>query len=388
MALKSFGKLREGVEDMHKKALPTHDLGLGVEVPDQLEKKEEKEMEKEDHQSALPVHPSDASPEAADSLDKVGARPVKPELDGKAAAEKKLVEAEKEEDAEEDEKMKKMVDEEMKDMEDEVSSELDKKDEKKEEKKEDEEDAKEMNEHLTSLTSGLTLSEDAQKRVAVLFETAVASAVEKQVSQTRKSLNEAYQAVAKKKIMKLYEGLVEKLENYLNYIVEEYMEENKLAIEKGLRTEIAETFMLKLKDLLSEHFVEVPTEKVDLVKDQQVKITSLEGELNEQINRNVEMKKELASFQKELSVKASCQDMTELDKEKFNKLIKNVSFDSKELFEEKLSIIKESYFGKTVKSSADIASSVVDEGGIEAKDEMVEDVMELYVQAISGSVKK
>ncbi len=436
-AKKSFKALRED----QNKLLPTHPSDAGKQVPDKwADRKATSEQDKS--KSLLPTHSSDASAEVPDSLEgKVGKRAVKPSQDGQAIAwaagkhgnaeaaqlpesedkedwdkEEVKEEEEKDEDkevkehdekGEEEEELKEGDDweEDLDKMDEEVEDELkkdevkeeDEKDEDKEEVKEDEDkdadkseddEDEELKEHLAALTAGDFLSEDTKGRVKTIFETAVRSSVQKKLSGERKKLQEAFSKVSKRKIRKMHENMAERINSYLDYIVEEWLKENSVAVEAGLRTELAEEFMSKLKNLLEDHFVEVPESKKDLLGEQAEKIEALEKELNDEINKNVDLSKKINEGEKEALVTSLCEGLTALEAEKFKKLIVAVDFSSKEQYGKKLQIIKESYFG--IKSKAgDVAGALVEEGGIEAqKSGQINDEMDHYAVAISQSLKK
>jgi hypothetical protein len=143
--------------------------------------------------------------------------------------------------------------------------------------------------------------------------------------------------------------LAERVDDYLNYVVEQFMEENKLAVEQGLRAEITESFINGLKGLFSEHYIDIPEEKVDLVSELAEQVTTLEDQLNEQINKSVELNKELNEHKKMEAIHAVCEGLTQTQVEKVVSLAEGVDFTTQEEFVEKLEMIKESYFPSNVK---------------------------------------
>ena len=145
--------------------------------------------------------------------------------------------------------------------------------------------------------------------------------------------------------------MVEKVDDFMNYVVKEWMQENELAVEKGIRSEIVEDFMVGLKNLFVEHYIDIPDEKVDLVDDLFAKVEDLEESLNTEIQKNIENSKELKEYQKMDVLYTVAEGMTEVDSEKMAKLAEGIEYENEEQYAEKLQIIKENYFrGEEVKS--------------------------------------
>merc|ERR1712164_223668 len=147
-------------------------------------------------------------------------------------------------------------------------------------------------------------------------------------------------------VSKAKTDLVEKVDAYMNYVVNEWMKENELAIEKGIKGEIAEDFINGLKKLFEDHYIDVPDEKYDVLEDQASKIEDLEKKLNEEIEKNVDMNKDNGELKKEEIIAKSSEDLTDVEAEKFNKLAEEVEYSNEEDFTNKVKTIKESYFGK------------------------------------------
>merc|ERR1711871_711054 len=145
--------------------------------------------------------------------------------------------------------------------------------------------------------------------------------------------------------------LVEKVDSYLNYVVEEWMQENKIAIERGIKGEIAEDFIGGLKKLFEDHYIDVPDEKYNVLEDQSSKIEELEKKLNESIEKNVELTKENGNFKRQDIIDEASKDLAETQKEKFNKLAEEIDYKNEEDFKTKVATVKESYFGKKETSS-------------------------------------
>ena len=221
---------------------------------------------------------------------------------------------------------------------------------KKDEKAEEKEDKKEIDvkEHVDALIAGEdSLSEEFKTKAATVFEAAIKSKV--------KEIAEEIQADYDKKLTeetsKSKDELVEKVDSYLAYVVEEWMKENELALERGIKGEIAEDFIGGLKKLFEDHYIDVPDEKYNVLEDQSSKIEELEKKLNESIEKNVELSKENGNFKRQDIIDEASKDLAETQKEKFNKLAEEIDYKNEEDFKTKVSTVKESYFGKKETSS-------------------------------------
>lgn len=222
------------------------------------------------------------------------------------------------------------------------------------------------------------LSEDFKTKAAGLFEAVVTARVSSEVEEIQKELAEEA-AVAQETFM---EEMVQKIDGYLNYVAENWMKENELAIERGLRNEITESFVGSLKEVFAEHYIEVPQEKYDVLGEMQSEIESLKSKLDESTEEKiglVEAKKEL---EKTAAIKEATADLTVTEVEKFEKLVEDVEFDSD--YAEKLSVIKENYFPAQKASDED---KLVDDETITVSDDSASPVS-IYAQAISKSVKR
>ena len=193
------------------------------------------------------------------------------------------------------------------------------------------------------VSSDADLSEEFKDKAATIFETAVKTKIKEQTKILEAKYEEKLSA--EKKTVK--EAMVEKVDSYLNYVVEEWMKENELAVERGIRTEIAEDFITGLKGLFKEHYIEVPEEKYNVLDDLTNQVKDLEGKLNEQIEKNVNLSKVVSESEKVKILADVSADLAETEKEKFAKMAENVEYDSADKFREKLETVKESYFPKT-----------------------------------------
>jgi hypothetical protein len=221
-----------------------------------------------------------------------------------------------------------------------------------EEEETETEEPKEMQEHLNALFNGETLTEDFMNKAKTIFE----AAVNERVNVLREQVLAEAAAVVQEEVETAVNELAERLDDYLGYVVEEWMEENQLAVENGIRTEIAENFMSGLKELFETHYIEVPQEKYDVVDGLFAENEELEASLNEQIQNNIEMQKELLAYQAGQVFAHVAGDLTDVEVEKFASLAEGVDFDSLEQYQEKLNVLKESYF-----TSAPTVTNIVEE---------------------------
>jgi len=234
-----------------------------------------------------------------------------------------------------------------------------------------------VKEDVAALVDGDSdLSDEFKRKAATIFESAVKAKVKDEIIRLEKE----YGNKVETETAKLKEGLVEKVDSYLNYVVEEWMKENELAIERGIKGEIAEDFISGLKKLFEDHYIDVPDEKYNILEDQAGKIENLDKKLNEQIDKNVTLNKEVGTFKREEILSKSSKDLADTQKEKFGKLTENIEYKDAEDFEKKVSQIKESYFPKKSKAKSD---DVVDDISATKTDENLNDAMSAYSAAIS-----
>ena len=203
-----------------------------------------------------------------------------------------------------------------------------------------------VKEDIEAIVNGEDLSEEFKTKASTIFEAAVSAKVLSEVNQRIDELETNY----KKEITDAKEEhlstVTEKVDGYLNYVTEEWMKENELAVEKGIRSELVEDFMTGLKNLFTEHYIDIPEEKVDLVDDLFEKVEELEQKLDESINTSVDIKKELAEYKKAETLREVSEDLADTEKEKLGKLADGIDFEDKSQYSEKLEVIKENYFPK------------------------------------------
>ena len=228
--------------------------------------------------------------------------------------------------------------------------------------------------------SEATLSDEFKAKTAVIFEAAVKSKLSEEVDR----LEAQYKEELAEEISSTKSELVEKVDSYLNYVVETWMEENQVAIQSGLRTEIAETFMEKMKDLFTESYIDVPESKVDLVDELAEQVEELETRLNETTQKVIDTSEELEVYKRETIIRESARDLAETQVEKLKSLVADIDFDSEEQFAEKVATVKESYFTKRVTGDEEVEAIVED------ADQTVElsSSMDSYLAAIRKTAPK
>ena len=197
---------------------------------------------------------------------------------------------------------------------------------------------------VQALIEGEELSDEFKEKAATIFEAAVFARVNDEISTRIDKLDEQYKTELQEAIENNRTVMVEKVDDFMNYVVKEWMQENELAVDKGIRSEIVEDFMVGLKNLFVEHYVDIPDEKVDLVDDLFAKVEDLEGSLNSEIQKNIDSSKELKEYKKMDSLYTVSEGMTEVDQEKMIKLAEGIEYENEESYTEKLQIIKDKYF--------------------------------------------
>ena len=229
------------------------------------------------------------------------------------------------------------------------------------------------------------LSEDFKQKASTIFEAAVQSKVIEQVNKKMEELETQLKSDQDSSSEEFTNELTEKVDGYLTYIVEEWMQENELAIERGIRTELVEDFMSGLRTLFTEHYIDIPEEKVDMVDDLFTKVEDLETSLDEEINRGVELQKELSQFKKDDALRSATKDLADTETEKISKLAEGIEYENDEQYIEKLNVLKESYFPKSEAVTSEIAETdetidVSDES--ERKEKILTEEMKQYTSAI------
>ena len=243
-----------------------------------------------------------------------------------------------------------------------------------EKKKEKELDVKE---HVDALIAGENdLSEEFKQKASTIFEAAIRA----ECTEIAESMEADYQEKLEQESAKAKAELTEKVDSYLSYVVEEWMKENSIALEKGIKGEIAEDFITGLKKLFAEHYIDVPDEKYDVLDAQATKIEKLEKKLNEEIQKNVDLNKENGEKTRNEIMSEVSNDLADTSKEKFGKLAEEIEYSSAEDFRKKCETIKESYFGKKAPTAEEKLDDVA---AGEASNEDLSNAMAAYSAAIS-----
>lgn len=209
----------------------------------------------------------------------------------------------------------------------------------------------EIQSDVDALLSGENLSEEFKTKATTIFESAVVARTQSLVEEIEEALLEEFELA----VEEVKTELAQKLDDYISYMAEEWMKENQLAVEKGLRAEIVEDFIGGLKNLFIEHYIDIPEEKVNVVEELTNKVEELEGELNEQIQSAVELRKELNEHKKIEAIHAVCEGLTQTQVEKMKALAESVEFTTDDEFADKLVTLRTSYFTEAVKPATSSA---------------------------------
>ena len=244
-----------------------------------------------------------------------------------------------------------------------------------------------VDEDVAALFSGEELSEEFQDKARTIFETAIKSKVE----EVKEQIQVQYQAQLVEEVAAVKTELTERVDSYLEYVAQEWLEENQLAIEHGLKTEMTESFLNGMKGLFEDHYVSIPEEKYDVIESMVDKLDEMESKLNEQIDKNVALNKRLAESTADVIFAEVAEGLAVTQKEKLASLAENVEFDSEETYREKLVTLKNSYFSENATSAQrDAAETVVESTQEQTTTAAPEagSIMEAYLQTLSRVSKK
>ncbi len=247
----------------------------------------------------------------------------------------------------------------------------------KEEDEKSSEDSLDIKSDVDALIGDSDLSEEFKQKAATIFEAAIKSKVKAEAQR----LEGEYETKLKENTESHKAEMVEKVDSYLNYVVEEWMKENQIAIERGIKGEIAEDFIGGLKKLFEDHYIDVPDEKYNVLEDQASKIEELEKKLNESIDKNVELNKANGELKRQDIIDETSEDLADTAKEKFNKLAEEVEYSNEDDFRTKVKTIKESYFGKKEVKENDEIDNVA--AGESSDNGDLSNAMAAYAAAIS-----
>lgn len=240
-----------------------------------------------------------------------------------------------------------------------------------------------MSEHVNALLEGENLSEEFHAKATTIFEAAVKAKLEEEVA----LLEQAYAETLEERVAEIMEQLSSDVDNYLNYVVEQWIEENEVAVESALRSELTEDFIGGLKSLFAEHYIDIPEDSVNVVEELSQTVETLEAKLNEEIERNVALTGMIAESRKTELVSYVCEGLTTTQAEKLKGLIENVDYSDDDQFIEKISTLRENYFPTSVKADA-VLDRVESADPKMISESNLEGPMGRYVQALGRSLPK
>jgi hypothetical protein len=241
---------------------------------------------------------------------------------------------------------------------------------------EDRVSAMDLSDDVNALTEGGELSEEFKKKAATIFEAAVRAKLRAEMEH----LDEKYTAKFESELEEAKNEMAEQVDSYLNYVVEEWMNKNEMAVEHKMKAEIAEKFITGLKTLFDENNIAIPDEQFDMLDAAAEKVDELEGKLNEQIEKNIELSQENGELKRQEILLDVASDLADTEVEKFAGLVESIAYESEEDFREKVNTIKESYFPKAQTTNNDDTAAPVNEGSVEVD---VPETMAAYMSAIS-----
>ena len=242
-----------------------------------------------------------------------------------------------------------------------------------------------VDEDIEALLEGEELSEEFQEKAKTIFEAAIKS----KIAEVKSELQEQYEATIVEEVATVKAELTERLDAYLEYVADEWMSENQLAVEAGLKTEMTESFLTGMKTLFEEHYVTIPEEKYNVLDSMVDKLDEMEGKLNEQINKNIALTKRLSESTSDVIFADVTEGLAVTQKDKLAKLAENVEFDSEDTYREKLVTLRESYFPSNGTSVQRNETETLTEGTETGHQEpAVTGLMESYLKTLGRSVPK
>jgi len=246
------------------------------------------------------------------------------------------------------------------------------------------EDAVEVNvdEDINALIEGEELSEEFQNKARTIFETAIKT----KVAELKEELKAEYEQSLTEEVQSIKEEIEDRADAYLEYVAEEWMEENALAVQHGLKTEMTESFLEGMKSLFEDHYVSIPEEKYDVLNSMVEKLDEMEGKLNEQINKNVALNQRLSESSADVVLSDVSEGLALSQKEKLATLAENVEFDSEDTYREKLVTLRKSYFPENANVQKDTSETISE--GMEEAPKANSNLMETYLQTLTRVAKK
>ena len=254
-----------------------------------------------------------------------------------------------------------------------------------EDKKEVKEKKAKMKEDIDAIFSGEELSEEFKTNAKAIFEAAVAS----RVSEIETDLQEQFDTKLNEQVDEIVSGIVDKVDEYLEYVVTEWTEEHKVGIEKNLKAEVAEDFMVGLKNLFVENYIDIPEDKVDLVDEMTKKLQDAETDLDKKITENADLVAELNAYKKEQAIHTVTEGLSEIQIAKLKSLAENIEFISEQDYKDKLALTKKKYFESKETEKTAVSESKKDLDSADSElEESFSPIMEHYVKNISKIVKR
>ena len=246
------------------------------------------------------------------------------------------------------------------------------------------EDSIDVEEDLTALLEGEELSEEFQNKARTIFE----AAIKTKISEVKSELQEQYEKTIVEEVASVKAELAERVDAYLEYVSDEWMSENKLAVEAGLKTEMTDSFLTGMKSLFEDHYVTIPEDKYDVLNSMVEKLDEMEGKLNEQINKNVALNKRLAESTSDVILADVSEGLAVTQKDKLATLAENVEFDGEDNYREKLVTLRNSYFPSNPGTPTEKSENLSEGAETGHQQPAVTGSMESYLNAIRRSVKK
>lgn len=234
---------------------------------------------------------------------------------------------------------------------------------------------------LGTLFEGEEFSVEFKAKAAELFEAAVEARIKQEIARIEEEVSQ--RSITESAELK--EGLVDKVDGYLDYVVEQWMQKNELALDRGIKVEIFESFVSGMKDLFETHYIDVPEEKFDLMESVDAKAKTLEEQVDFLTAQNVELQQKFKTIAKEKQIEEACKELTDLEAERFKQLSEELAYDDEESFGKKLELVKENYISKAKQAKSVIVESVVTDSPVELTEEkQVEPSMARYMTALKA----
>ena len=247
-----------------------------------------------------------------------------------------------------------------------------------------EEESIDIEADVNALFEGEELSEEFQNKARTIFEAAINS----KLAEVREAVKTEYEEQLIEQVAEIKSELEERVDAYLEYVADEWLQENQIAVESGLKTEMTESFLEGMKSLFEEHYVSVPEEKYDVIESMVDKLDEMEGKLNEQIEKNIALNRRLAESSSDVVFAEVTEGLATTQKEKLATLVENVEFESEADYREKLVTLKESYFPSNAGSQRDKSENLSEGTENPANIAEISNTMSAYLQTLNRVAKK